>query len=383
MPQVNPTHPQGGGGGVQRTFTSCGQAVYFADGSTSKPLPTAGVIGIGGVSPLGGSCPGVVGSSTDNDGVDGSSTNGNGLSGSSTTGMGVSGNSDSNIGVRGTSSSSWGIWGQTTFGEAAVLGNHAGDGFGVYGLSSASHGVLGVNNRGSGLHPYDDVQQQPFSCGVWGDSYDGCGVFGTSASRFPGVYGRNSGKGYAIYGVATQDGFAGHFEGAVACTGHIHCGDPNNPPLSPLDGSLYVDTDVVLQNGDCAEEFDVVSAQEVEPGTVMVIDEKGALKPAGIAYDKRVAGIISGADACRPAIVLNRRRTEIKQVPLALLGTVYCKVDSQYGPIEVGDLLTTSATPGHAMKATDPLKAFGAVIGKALRAQAAGQGLIPVLVSLQ
>jgi hypothetical protein len=219
---------------------------------------------------------------------------------------------------------------------------------------------------------------------VWGDSYAGCGVFGTSASQYPGVYGKNSGGGYGVYGESTQpNGFAGHFDGAVACTGHIHCGDPNNPPSSPQGGSLYVDNDVVLLNADCAEDFDVVSGQEVDPGTVMVIDEKGVLKPAERAYDKRVAGVISGAGACRPAIVLNRRRAEIKRVPLALVGTVYCKVDSQYGPIEVGDLLTTSTTPGHAMKAGDPLNAFGTVIGKALGPLKSGKGLIPILIALQ
>ena len=51
--------------------------------------------------------------------------------------------------------------------------------------------------------------------------------------------------------------------------------------------------------------------------------------------------------------------------------------------IEIGDLLTTSPTPGHAMKADDPLKAFGTVIGKALRPLAAGQGLLPILIALQ
>jgi hypothetical protein len=50
---------------------------------------------------------------------------------------------------------------------------------------------------------------------------------------------------------------------------------------------------------------------------------------------------------------------------------------------KVGDLLTTAPTPGHAMKADDPLKAFGAVIGKALRPLPDGQGLIPVLIALQ
>jgi hypothetical protein len=65
------------------------------------------------------------------------------------------------------------------------------------------------------------------------------------------------------------------------------------------------------------------------------------------------------------------------------MGKVYCKVDAELSPLEVGDLLTTSATPGHAMKATDPLNAFGAVIGKALRPLKTGKGLIPILIALQ
>jgi hypothetical protein len=65
------------------------------------------------------------------------------------------------------------------------------------------------------------------------------------------------------------------------------------------------------------------------------------------------------------------------------MGKVFCKVDAQYGAIDIGDLLTTSPTPGHAMKTSDPLKAFGAVIGKALRPWSSGQGLIPILIALQ
>jgi hypothetical protein len=70
-------------------------------------------------------------------------------------------------------------------------------------------------------------------------------------------------------------------------------------------------------------------------------------------------------------------------MPIALMGKVYCKVDASYGAIEVGDLLTTSSTPGHAMKANDPMKAFGSVIGKALRPLDSGEGLIPILIALQ
>jgi hypothetical protein len=35
------------------------------------------------------------------------------------------------------------------------------------------------------------------------------------------------------------------------------------------------------------------------------------------------------------------------------------------------------------MKAVDPIKAFGAVIGKALRPLKSGSGMIPILVALQ
>jgi len=52
-------------------------------------------------------------------------------------------------------------------------------------------------------------------------------------------------------------------------------------------------------------------------------------------------------------------------------------VDARYVSIEVGDLLTTAPTPGHAMKATDPQKAFGAVIGKALRSLKSFHTLCP------
>jgi hypothetical protein len=65
------------------------------------------------------------------------------------------------------------------------------------------------------------------------------------------------------------------------------------------------------------------------------------------------------------------------------MGKVACKVDADHGAIAAGDLLTSSPTPGHAMRVADRQAAFGAVIGKALRPLAAGRGMIPVLVTLQ
>jgi hypothetical protein len=107
------------------------------------------------------------------------------------------------------------------------------------------------------------------------------------------------------------------------------------------------------------------------------------LRPSDQAYDKRVAGVISGAGNYKPGLILDKQESSNNRVPIALMGKVYCKVDASYGAIEVGDLLTTSPTQGHAMKADDPMKAFGAVIGKALRPLASGEGLIPILIALQ
>ena len=71
------------------------------------------------------------------------------------------------------------------------------------------------------------------------------------------------------------------------------------------------------------------------------------------------------------------------KVPLALVGQVPCKVTTENGPIQIGDLLVTSSTPGYAMKGTDRTQMLGAIVGKALEPLPAGAGLIRVLVTLQ
>ena len=115
----------------------------------------------------------------------------------------------------------------------------------------------------------------------------------------------------------------------------------------------------------------------------MVIVQDDCLRISERAYDKRVAGVISGAGDFKPAIILGKQQSHGKRMPVALIGKVYCKVDASSSPVEVGDLLTTSARSGYAMKAVDHQKSFGAVIGKALRPLASGLGLIPILIALQ
>jgi hypothetical protein len=167
--------------------------------------------------------------------------------------------------------------------------------------------------------------------------------------------------------------------------GNVGIGTASLSPSSKLtvNGNVTVSGDVFLNGADCAEHFDLCSAQSLEPGTVVIIDQNGAVRESWEAYDKKVAGVVSGAGEFRHAIVLDRRPSEEPRVPVALLGKVYCKVDARCSPIGVGDFLTTSPTPGHAMKALDPMRAMGSVIGKALRPLDAGQGVIPILIALQ
>ena len=121
----------------------------------------------------------------------------------------------------------------------------------------------------------------------------------------------------------------------------------------------------------------------IDGGTVLVIDDDGALKASAGPYDRRVAGVVSGAGGYTPALLLDSVNLDQGRKPVALMGKVFCKVDADAVPVEIGDLLTTSATPGHAMKASDPQKTSGAVLGKALGRLRRGRGLVPILVTLQ
>ena len=224
-----------------------------------------------------------------------------------------------------------------TAGDPGVLGeNTAEGGAGVFGRAEArgAGGVIGHAHAVDGR-------------GVYGESENGSGVWGFSR------------VGNGVVG-ASEQGLAGLFTGDVEVTG-----------------------DIRLTGADCAENFDIADTALVEPGTVMVLGENEVLQPSRSAYDKRVAGVVSGAGDYKPGIILDKQPSGTNRRPIALLGKVYCKVDANYAPIEVGDLLTTSPTLGHAMKADDPVKAFGAVIGKALRPCRGGTGLIPILVALQ
>ena len=84
-------------------------------------------------------------------------------------------------------------------------------------------------------------------------------------------------------------------------------------------GTLDVGVDIRLVNADCAEEFDLESGP-IEPGTVVVLSDGGRLLPSSAAYDKRVAGVVSGAGGYRPGVTLDAQDAATERVPVALLG---------------------------------------------------------------
>lgn len=158
-----------------------------------------------------------------------------------------------------------------------------------------------------------------------------------------------------------------------------------------LTGEGRVITSVLEITGgsDLSEQFDIRSSESdmaASPGMVVCIDPRhpGELVVSTRAYDPTVAGVISGAGGVKTGVLMAQAGSVSDgRHPVALTGRVYCLADASYGPIRPGDLLTTSNTPGHAMKLTDHRRAFGAVIGKAMTALEEGQGLILILVSLQ
>ena len=264
---------------------------------------------------------------------------------------GVHGESDGGPGVSATSVGSVGVDAKTQTGPAAVRAISAGNGHGVFG--SAPH--IGVFGKSTGTEGFP---------GVHGESDGGPGVSGTSRESV-GVDAKTDHGPAALRAVHAGNGMAGVFGGNV----HIS-------------GDLLVDGDVQLKGGDLAEQFELVGLHDADPGTVVVIAGDDRVRVSDTAYDRRVAGVISGGGAYRPGIVLDRRPAGRRRA-LALTGKAWCKVDASDAPIAIGDLLTTSSRPGHAMKAGEPTRAFGAVIGKALEPLASGQGLIPILIALQ
>lgn len=287
---------------------------------------------------------------------------------------------------------------QGTTQGAAVKGSNSGSHtvgelgseFGVYG----EHLVNGNYGRIASLWE-----------GLYAESVDGRGVRGASTNSNGGffssqgvgtsgvaLYAQNlSAQGIAIWGkTAGTDTTLGL---SNTGSGDLIRGFGNDGGSYDFqvrnDGTVVTPVLIITGGGDLSENFnitDTISPLDELNGLVVSIDpnEPGSLRLSDAAYDTRVAGIVSGAGEVQPGLVMGQRGTIADgEVPVALTGRVYCRVDTSNGAIQPGDLLTTSEVPGHAMKVTNHDRAQGAILGKAMTGLEEGQGLVLVLVSLQ
>nr|MBC7244182.1 hypothetical protein [Chloroflexota bacterium] len=386
------------GSGVYGYASAASGVAYGVKGASNSPAGT----GVYGLSNTSGN--GVAGQSSSGNGVSGISSTGDGVRGQSSganksgvygvntgSGFGVYGSSSSGNGVTGISSTGDGVRGETSgANKSGVYGLHTGNGFGVYGASNGSGGVgvyatapwrgvvgYATATSGANIGVYGESASTSGTgvsgvntssgTGVTGSSSTGDGVRGqSSGANKSGVYGVNTGSGFGVYG-SSSSGYAGGFRGNVAV-------------FSRATGATILELGEGL---DYAEGFDVSDQGEILPGTVLVIDpdQPGKLTVSNTPYDRKVAGIVTGAKGLGSGVRLGVDQFDYD---VALAGRVYCNVDTTYGAVSPGDLLTTSPTPGYAMVAKDYEKAQGAILGKAMEGLPAGQkGQILVLVTLQ
>ncbi len=261
------------------------------------------------------------------------------------------------------------------------------------GTSSSPNDAFVIYKNGKAYHEARDAQ-------------DGVYVFNEATTRTSSTYGlrsylynRTSATTYGVYsyayGYSTSTGsiYSGYFTSYNAGTGENR--------------GLYA----TLRTGAKSDlaEYIYDNNRETEAADVVVADENGkenivkSTKP----YQSSVVGIVSTDPhlLMGTELVLDEESGEdiegVSAAKLALAGRVPCKVTDENGSIKPGDMLTSSSTPGHAMKWTlidvtkakdfEELKTMmaenekrrNAVIGKALESHISGTGKIIVLVSLQ
>jgi hypothetical protein len=326
--------------------------------------------------------------------------------------------SDGDVGVAGNVSAiaqETGIFGQTD----ATVGATIGAGFadsqvaGVYGTTSVStaseviHGVVGetrssvgggvyASNRSPTSSTAPDLVLGITDYGDGGDNgiissepsddnsdiflhamdtvvvrlnQDGAGTGQSTNSRFEVTYTPSGGSANRIF-------FVNH-QGNVFADGSYNCGNSINDAAGDLDESELAPC---LVDDFAADFAEMLPARgDAQPGDVLVTGPDGTLSPSWNAYSGNVVGVYS----TRPSYLGNARKQDDKDhVPLAVSGIVPVKASAENGPIRAGDLLTSSASPGHAMRCEGLELCFGRVIGKALEPLPAGMGSIRILVSL-
>lgn len=419
----------GGGNSIESTMTGTGRAGYFAISNTSNhgvalEARTNAVNGttIDGVA-IRGWATSASGDETYGLWGESAAANGRGVYGkassTSTTGVMFGGFFESagelGVGVHAV--------------QTATASSSGTVGFGMWGSCTAartganSAGVRGTN-YGTEAIPPDEFP--PIRYGVWGETMGyGYGVFGHCyATSGIGVRGEAptigvsglataaSGVSYGVLGQSdSTGGYGGQFR--ASASGGIALYTINEPNVGPIieawnngDREFYVDSsgdvkcDGAFTGGgaDFAERLPAAEPGTLEPGDVVVFgDRPREMTLARHANDPRVVGVYStkpgflgggagdGPDLDDPGAAPHADTRE--HLPVALVGIVPVKISGEGGAVRIGDLLTSSNTPGHAMRAAPigelggrPVFEQGTLIGKAMEDFEGDRGRILMLV---
>lgn len=127
------------------------------------------------------------------------------------------------------------------------------------------------------------------------------------------------------------------------------------------DVRLYSFMAMVVDNGADLAEIYSTSDESLQAGDLVSLDPllSVGVKKSSEKYDRALFGVVS----TWPGMVIGGSNGEgVKAIPVALSGRVPVKVNTENGDIKAGDLLTSSSTPGVAMKASKA----GSVIAQAM-----------------
>lgn len=325
-------------------------------------------------------------------------------------GAGQSGNSQSNYCI--TTGDALNAWNDGT-GDAGVFQARNGDAVRATILNSSGspgYAVYGINNDTGTAIRGEANGTTTSALGVQGVGYWGLFGVATNAAGWGAVLAGSGafGGGQALQVIGTSEflsaaEFRGGTDAEPGSGGYVTIGSvtstniviDNNEIMARNNGAtstLFLNNDggivrvpvLEITGADVAERFPCSEA--TEPGTVMELDPEnaGQLRVSRGSYNRRVAGVVSGAGNLPAGAILGNLPGEEKNPAIAMSGRVWVKCDAASGAIEVGDMLTTSESAGHAMRVADFDNAHGCVIGKAMSRLAAGEkGLVLVLVNLQ
>jgi hypothetical protein len=296
-----------------------------------------------------------------------------------------------------------------TDGNPLLCTTNNGSSYANDGLYNGSFGISGINDgSGPGLWGYSGGSLGSLSPATMALSWDNSGDVNVNGNLWAGgslvgfsdlvvfeqayVYGNY----VEIYGGSSADG-DGDIDAYIGGSGSgsdVQIGSFNSNITdvgfwnTGSSSWMHISCSGITCNGgsDLAEPFKITAGKQAVPqGAVVVIDEEnpGHLKISDQSYDTHVAGVVSGANGINPGIQMMQQGLLDGGKNVALTGRVYVQADTANGTIKPGDLLTTSSTPGFAMKVTDHARAAGAILGKAMTGLSEGKGMVLVLVTLQ